>query len=103
MVLKNPNFINHLVPATGINRKKLILFSNGLFDRLKLRFWSGDLLPGIHQRKACHEGDKDVKNQYSTWEQAEFAKLNMRIDKLEKMLDELSDTFDDVRNAYHLY
>jgi hypothetical protein len=34
---------------------------------------------------------------------SEITRLTQRIDQLEKMLEQLSDTFDEVREVYHLY
>jgi hypothetical protein len=58
---------------------------------------------GLVERKTLYEDYEENIMFFSTWEQAELCRMNLRMGNLESFLQQLSDTCDEVREAYGLY
>lgn len=97
------NFIGQFIVADGTVWRIISCYTDGMIEAREFGCQRADKTIGSIQKRVFYEGDEEVINIHPTWVMAELARLNSRIDRLERMLDELSDTFDEVRNAYRLY
>lgn len=102
MTTKNQNRIGHFVLADGAVWKITNCLVNCLSENTEYECYRLNRQTGLKERRIFRKGDKLITGLYKTRERAELARQNERLDSLERFVDQLSETFDEVRNAYQL-
>jgi|WetSurMetagenome_2_1015567.scaffolds.fasta_scaffold1452390_1 hypothetical protein len=102
MKLKNLNPIGCFIVDDEQIWKVRGFFDNSMIECVEY-FCEREEETGSVERKSIYEDYQENLMLFSTWEQAELCRLNLKIGKLESFIDDLSDTFDEVREVYRLY
>jgi hypothetical protein len=103
MKLKNLNPIGCYVVTDDEVWSITGFFDNSMIECVEYFCEREDQSTGSVERKSVYEDYQENLMLFSTWEQAELCRLNLKIGKLETFLNDFSDTFDEVREVYRLY